>query len=180
MSKGLRIVLILLVLGGFAAVIIIGAISLKADQDAAVAAYGAEVVNLCKNTVDDTMDGSLPDGAKLAFINAGLSTIHSEFQDKLSAGKAAKDKTTVTHVACTSTTDVLFDTDSYGSTGKYVCKRYAKNMGIALFDVKSGKQIAYWKVRGATPPGCPEKTDKDLSKYGNPPIAADVFSAIGL
>lgn len=180
MSKGLRLVLILLVLGGFGAVIAIGAISLKADQDAAIAKYGAEAIGLCKNSVDSSLSGALPDDAKIAFIDAGLSTIHSDYQPKLAAKSAAVNKASLTHVACTKSVDSLFDTDEYGSTGKYTCKRYVKNAEIALYEVKTGKQIAFWTVKGATPPTCPDKTDKDLTKYGNPPFAADVFSTLGL
>lgn len=183
MSKGLRVVLALVIIGGIVAVLAFAAASLKADQDAAVAKYGAEAIGLCKNAVDSSVTGDLPSSAKLVFIDSNLSTIHYEYQPKLvkdAANRAADDKTTLTHVACTKQVEVLFDTDSYGATGKYVCKRYARHMEVALFEVKTGKQVGYWKVKGATPPECPEKTDKDVSKYGNPPISTDIFGALGI
>jgi hypothetical protein len=180
MSGKVRLILIVIVVAGIGGVIAFAAASLKADQDAAVARYGADAIALCKNNIDTDMSGRLPGDAKIAFIDAGLSTIHNEYQSKLAAGNAAADKAALTHVACTKQVDFLYDEDKYGASGKYTCKRYSKNLDVALYDVKTGKQVAYWKIDGEMPPTCPERTDKSLTKYGNPPIAADVFSALGL
>jgi len=183
MRKGPRIILALVIIGVIVAVLAFSAASLKADQDAAVAKYGAEAVNLCKNTVDKAASGALPAGAKLVFIDSNLSTIHYEYQPKLvknAADRAAEDKSTLTHVACTKQIEVLYDTDTYGASGKYTCKRYSRNIEVALYDVKTGKQIGFWTVKGATPPECPEKTDKDLTKYGNPPVSETIFNALGM
>ncbi len=180
MSARLRIVLIVVVLAIIGGVIALSAASLKGAQDTAVSKYGADAIALCQNTIDTTMSGQLPDTAKIVFIDSGLSTIDSEYQSKLAANSAASDKTNLTHVACTKQTDFLYDTNSYGTSNKYTCDRYRKDLAIALYDVKTSKQVAYWTVEGATPPECPSKTDQDLTLNGNPPIATDIFSALGL
>jgi len=76
--------------------------------------------------------------------------------------------------------DALHNVLEYGATGKYKCRQYARNLEIGIFDAKTNQQIAFYTVKGNTPPTCPDKTDKSLTKYGTPPEAAEVFRAIGI
>lgn len=162
------------VIGGVA---VVGAISLKADQDAAVAKYGEQVMNLCKTTTKAKSD-VLPLNAKVAVVNAELSTIYDSYQKAFATANQAAGKADITHVVCMSSTKSTYDTDTYG--GKYKCTRYRQNFDVYIVDVKTGKTISYQEVQGATPPECPGKTDKDLTRYGDYPRPADIVTSVGL
>jgi len=180
MSKRIRILLILLVVGGLGALLVVGALALKGDQDAAVTAYGTDAIALCKTTMNTAVAGDAPQAGRFAFIDATLFTVYREYQDKVNPSNAASSKAELIHLACLTQMDRLYDTDSYGAAGKFTCTRYAKDMAVALFEVASGKQIGYWVVPGGVPESCPQTTSKSLTKYGNPPVAADVLSTLGL
>lgn len=180
MNLRTRIILIaaVVVVGG--GVLGVGALMLKADQDAAVAQYGEAVVKICKSGMDTNLTGSVPADAKIVFIDGNTSTISGVYQPKLSAGKAATGKADVTHVGCVNTIEETYDVVEYGTTGKYKCRQFSRNLEVAFYEVKTGKQISYNLIKGSIPPTCPGKTDKSLTKYGNPPEAAEVFQVIGL
>jgi hypothetical protein len=84
----------------------------------------------------------------------------------------------VTGILCVSTDNSVYDTDTYGSgsTTKYTCTRYQSTTNVYLFDAKSGGLVAKNSFDGGTPPECPDRTDKSISKYGdaaNPKRIAD-------
>ncbi len=169
------LVALVVVIGGAAAV---GALTLKADQDAAVAKYGAQVVNLCK-TVAKADSVSLSGNAKIAVFNADLSTIFESYQEAFARTNQASGKDDVTHVICLSSAKSTYDTDSYGN-GKYTCTRYQQNYDVYVVDVKTGKTVSYQQAQGATPPVCPDTASENLTRYGDYPAPADIVSAVGL
>jgi hypothetical protein len=122
----------------------------------------------------------LPDDAKVVFIDKALSVISTSYQGKVPAARKATSKNDVTHVVCVHTTEELYSTDEYGSSGKYTCKRYTRDLETYIFDVKTAQQIGYQKFVGATPPDCPEKTDKSLTKYGDQADPVDVLSGLSI
>lgn len=167
---------LLFVCGG---VVAFSVITLKQDQDAAVAQYGEEVINLCKDVSPDGT-GALPTDAKIVFLNKNLRIIDTSYQKSVATSKQAAGKADVTHVACVSSKSEVYDTTSYGATGKYTCTQYMSNVEVYVVDVKTGKTVNYKVFKGDTPPECPDKTDKDVTRTGNSPVPLDVVTALGL
>lgn len=176
--KRARIIMLVALVAVIACAFIAGVVLLKADQDAAVAKYGAEVVNLCK-AVSKTGSDPLPENARVVVINADLSTIADSYQKAVAADYQAQGKDDVTHVICMSSVKNTYDTSSYGN-GKYTCTRYQQNYDIFVVEVKSGKTINYQQAEGTEPPSCPDKTDEDVSRYGDYPSPADIINSVGL
>ncbi len=163
-------IIILAIIGVIVAgVLIVAAINLKQAQDATVKAYGQPVIDLCSNLSAPTVSSELPAGSKVAFLNADDKIVLDQYQKAAAADKVAADKSTLTHVVCIKKTQDVFHTDVYGSSSKYSCVQYQVSADAYVVDVKTGTVLKSSKIKGPTPPDCPDKTDKNLTETGDLP-----------
>jgi hypothetical protein len=150
----------------------VSAILFKQAQDRTLSQYGEKAIALCNNLSPDLRaKGKVTDaGGKLAIINASTKITEDSIIEALPADLRAQNKDDVTGVLCISNDSSVYDTDTYGSgnTTKYTCTRYQTTTNVYLFSSKTGALVAMSSFEGATPPECPNTTNKSLSKYGDP------------
>jgi hypothetical protein len=107
-------------------------------------------------------------------IDSAANAILEPYLNALPAALQGRDKSDVTVMLCLRENKIVFDTDQYGSPPKYTCTRYERDLLAYLVDVKTGKTLSYKRFEGTEPPDCPEKTDKNVTRTGDLPPAADV------
>lgn len=174
-----RIVILVLVVvcsfGLYAAVDTIQAMPVKQAQEAALSRFGADLLKLCQS-VTKTRGGTLPTETKIAAINGNNSTVFDDYNTALPANLKANDKSDVNVLLCLTEEKTVFNVDEYGKPVKYTCTQFSRDITAYLVDVKTGKTLDYRAFDGQEPPECPDKTDSNLTRTGNLPLASDLNS----
>jgi hypothetical protein len=169
----IRTIIIAVVAIGCLGLVCVALVLFKQAQDKTLAQFGEKAVVLCDHLNPDlTGKGNVEDVRdKLAIINTSTMITSDELFDALPAERRAQNKEELTGVVCISTGSTVYDTDTYGSGNveKYTCTRYRSTTTAYVFDAKSGQLIANRTFEGDTPPSCPERTNKNISQYGNSP-----------
>lgn len=153
----------------------------KQAQGVAVQRYGDVAVKLCQLKTDSVSIGKAapPKGAKLGVINVSDSTPFEQYNSALPTARQANSPSETAVILCLQESNTDLQADTYGSTTsstKYYCYRKSRDLTAVLVDVKSGTPFAKQDFNGDEPTdsACPEKTDKDLTVFGDLPSPTDV------
>ncbi len=183
----IRLILILvfgvLIVGGYFGITFALDAPIRQGQDAALNRYGAAAVKLCNLSSDQNKIGkaTIEKGAKLGVIKAEDGTFYERYANVLPAARQAMNASETAVILCLQESQTDLEPDTYGSktsSTRYSCYRKERDLSAYLIDVKTGTQFASQDFPGAEPgtDACPEKTDKDLTVYGELPSTVKVIN----
>lgn len=164
--------------GGLGASYVLGA-PMRGGQEAAKRVMG-EKVGLCADAtkLQKVRVSKITLTGKIAVMRVRDNTLYQPFQDVLKADRQAKEPSEVAGVLCLVDYESVFDTEYYGASKKYSCIRFSEDFDAYLVDAATGKTVAYRRLDGMEPDTCPDKTDSNLTRYGELPDPADVAAWI--
>lgn len=113
---------------------------------------------------------------KVVILNQQTKALDTALQDALPAALRAVDGAEVGLILCIMPVTNEYNTDYYGATKKYKCVQYTRDFRISAVDPVTQKVIASDLIDGGAPTDCPDKTDSDLTRYGDPPTASDIVT----
>jgi hypothetical protein len=142
--------------------------------------FGSENFSLCKKTTD-AAGWELSSNAHLMAVNNASLVLWNEYQQQLPGSARAKSRRDLTHVLCLEPSSKEYATDKYGDDDGavvYTCVRYRRYIDAYLVNVESRKTVGHRKFKGEVPPECPERTDMNLTVYGDDPAPADIIGSL--
>jgi hypothetical protein len=139
--------------------------------------FGRSTLDLCRDA-NETSKWVSYTSPHVVVVNKATQEIMTTLHDKVPTSMKATSKDDLTHVMCIDMASKEYATDEYGDkNGKtvFTCVRYRRVWDVYIVDAKTGKTTAEKVFLGAIPPECPEKTNKNISRYGEHPTINTVM-----
>jgi hypothetical protein len=156
------------------AAIYVQGVPIQAAQAAAKTLLGTDAL-ICNNAAPVKRKTAPLFNGKIVVLNRRTNGIDSTFHDALPTTLRASQASEVGLILCVEPVKTYFDTDYYGASNKYSCTRYTQDLKVYALDPVAKTVTASDTIEGGTPPECPDKTDTDLTKYGDFPTVADIL-----